>query len=209
MTTDLRAAAPARIGLLGGSFDPPHLAHLALARTALQALHLDELWWLPAGQPWQKAGRALADGTHRAAMVRLLVQDEPRFRLDARELDRPGPTFTVDTVRECRAERPDAAFFLILGQDQYGRLDTWREWPALLGEVTLAVAARSGQPPLPPPALAAHPHRLEVLPLPDMPESSTALREALTRGDEVSPMVGQAVAGYIARHHLYRGLPPT
>lgn len=209
MTTDLRAAAPARIGLLGGSFDPPHLAHLALARTALQALHLDELWWLPAGQPWQKVGRALADGTHRAAMVRLLVQDEPRFRLDARELDRPGPTFTVDTVRECRAERPDAAFFLILGQDQYGRLDTWREWPALLGEVTLAVAARSGQPPLPPPALAAHPHRLEVLPLPDMPESSTALREALTRGDEVSPMVGQAVAGYIARHHLYRGPPPT
>jgi nicotinate-nucleotide adenylyltransferase len=205
----LRAAAPARIGLLGGSFDPPHLAHLALARTALQALHLDELWWLPAGQPWQKAGRALADGTHRAAMVRLLVQDEPRFRLDARELDRPGPTFTVDTVRECRAERPDAAFFLILGQDQYGRLDTWREWPALLGEVTLAVAARGGQPPLPPPALAAHPHRLEVLPLPDMPESSTALREALTRGDEVSPMVGQAVAGYIARHHLYRGPPPT
>ena len=209
MTTDLRAAAPARIGLLGGSFDPPHLAHLALARTALQALHLDELWWLPAGQPWQKVGRALADGTHRAAMVRLLVQDEPRFRLDARELDRPGPTFTVDTVRECRAERPDAAFFLILGQDQYGRLDTWREWPALLGEVTLAVAARSGQPPLPPPALAAHPHRLEVLPLPDMPESSTALREALTRGDDVSPMVGQAVAGYIARHHLYRGPPPT
>ena len=209
MTTDLRAAAPARIGLLGGSFDPPHLAHLALARTALQALHLDELWWLPAGQPWQKAGRALADGTHRAAMVRLLVQDEPRFRLDARELDRPGPTFTVDTVRECRAERPDAAFFLILGQDQYGRLDTWREWPALLGEVTLAVAARSGQPPLPPPALAAHPHRLEVLPLPDMPESSTALREALAQGDDVSPMVGEAVAGYIARHHLYRGPTPT
>jgi nicotinate-nucleotide adenylyltransferase len=203
------ASRPARIGLLGGSFDPPHLAHLALARTALQTLQLDELWWLPAGRPWQKAGRALADGTHRAAMVRLLVQDEPRFRLDARELDRPGPTFTVDTVRECRAERPDAAFFLILGQDQYGRLDTWREWPALLGEVTLAVAARSGQPPLPPPALAAHPHRLEVLPLPDMPESSTALREALTRGDEVSPMVGQAVAGYIARHHLYRGPPPT
>jgi nicotinate-nucleotide adenylyltransferase len=115
----------------------------------------------------------------------------------------------VDTVRECRAERPDAAFFLILGQDQYSRLDTWRDWHALLGEVTLAVAARGGQPPLPPPALAAHPHRLEVLPLPDMPESSTALREALTRGDEVSPMVGQAVAGYIARHHLYRGPPPT
>ena len=209
MTADLRSRAPARVGLLGGTFDPPHLAHLALARSALQVLHLDELWWLPAGQPWQKAGRSLADGVHRAAMVRLLIQDEPRFCLDERELRRPGPTFTVDTVRECRAEHPGAAFFLILGQDQYGRLDTWREWPALLGQVTLAVAARGGQQPMPSPALAVHPHRLEVLPLPDMPESSTALREALTRGDDVSPMVGQAVAGYISRHHLYRGPTPT
>lgn len=209
MTEGLRAGAPARIGLLGGSFDPPHLAHLALARSALQALNLDELWWLPAGAPWQKAGRSLADAAHRAAMVRLLIQDEPRHRLDERELQRPGPTFTVDTVRECRAEHPGAAFFLILGQDQYGRLDTWREWPALLEAVTLAVAARGGQPPLPPPALAAHRHRLEVLPLPDMPQSSTALREAVARGVDVSPMVGPAVAGYIARHHLYRGPTPT
>jgi nicotinate-nucleotide adenylyltransferase len=199
----------ARIGLLGGSFDPPHLAHLALARTALQTLQLDELWWLPAGQPWQKAGRALQAGVHRAAMVRLLIQGEPRFRLDERELHRSGPTYTVDTVRECRAARADTDLFLILGQDQYGRLDTWRDWPALLQDVTLAVAGRAGEAPAPPAALAGHPHRLEVLPLPDIPVSSSALREALAQGDDVSPMVGEAVAGYIARHHLYRGPTPT
>ncbi len=205
----MTTSRPVRIGLLGGSFDPPHLAHLALARTALQALQLDELWWLPAGQPWQKAGRALEAGVHRAAMVRLLIQGEPRFRLDERELHRTGPTYTVDTVRECRAAHPEARFFLILGQDQYGRLDTWRDWPVLLQYVTLAVAGREGQAPTPPAALAGHAHRLEVLPLPDMPVSSSTLREALTQGDDVSPMVGQAVAGYIAQHHLYRGQTPT
>ena len=203
------APAPTRIGLLGGSFDPPHLAHLALARTALQALQLDELWWLPAGQPWQKAGRALEAGPHRAAMVRLLIEGEPRFRLDERELRRVGPTYTVDTVRECCAEQPAAAWFLILGQDQYGRLDTWHAWRVLLAEVTVAVAARSGHRPAPPAALVGHPHRLEVLPLPDMPVSSSALRDALAQGADVSPMVGTAVAGYIARHHLYRGQTPT
>jgi nicotinate-nucleotide adenylyltransferase len=202
------ASRPARIGLLGGSFDPPHLAHLSLARTALQTLDLDELWWLPAGQPWQKAGRALEAGVHRSAMVRLLIQGEPRFRLDERELRRTGPTYTVDTVRECRAAHPEADFFLILGQDQYGRLDTWRDWPALLQDVTLAVAGRAGQVPAPPAALAGHPHRLEVLPLPDIPVSSSALREALARGDEVSLMVGEAVAGYIGLQHLYRGQTP-
>jgi len=205
----MQAGPGARIGLLGGSFNPPHLAHLALARTAVQALQLDEVWWLPAGQPWQKAGRALEAAHHRAAMVRLLIQDEPRCCLDERELHRPGPTYTVDTVRECRAQHPEASFFLILGQDQYGRLDTWRDWQGLLAEVTLAVAARDGQPPVPPAALAGTPHRLKVLPLPDMPVSSTALREALGRGDDVSRLVGTAVAGYIARHHLYRGQTPT
>ncbi|MFM8770255.1 MAG: nicotinate-nucleotide adenylyltransferase [Rubrivivax sp.] len=209
MTEGLRAGAPRRIGLLGGSFDPPHLAHLALAQTALRSLQLDDVRWLPAGQPWQKAGRDVAPGMHRAAMVRLLIAGEPRFHLDERELDRPGATYTVDTVREFRLQQPQADLFLILGQDQYGRLDTWRDWQGLMAEVTLAVAARDGQQPGPPAALAAHPHRLEVLPLADMPVSSSALREALARGDDVSPVVGPAVAGYIARHHLYRGLTPT
>jgi nicotinate-nucleotide adenylyltransferase len=142
-------------------------------------------------------------------MVRLLIAGEPGFQLDERELHRPGTTYTVDTVREFRHQQPGAEFFLILGQDQYGRLDTWHDWQGLLAGITLAVAARSGQRPTPSAALAGHPHRLEVLPLPDMPVSSTTLRDALAQGDDVSPMVGQAVAGYIARHYLYRGQTPT
>ena len=209
MTTDLRAGAPARSGLLGGRFDPPHLAHLSLAQTALHSLQLDEVRWLPAGQPWQKAGREMAPGVHRAAMVRLLISGEPRFHLDECELHRPGATYTVDTVRDFRVQQPQAEFFLILGQDQFGRLDTWRDWQGLLADVTLAVAARGGQRPAPPAAFSKHPYRLELLPLPDMPVSSTALRRALARGDDVSPMVGEAVAGYIAQHYLYRGQTPT
>lgn len=195
-------AAP-RIGVFGGSFDPPHLAHLALARLAVRSLGLDELRWIPAGQPWQKAGRTLADAEHRLAMIRLLTEGEPRCLVDRREVDRQGPSYTVDTLRELAAERPGAELVLVIGQDQYGRLDTWRAWPDLLRLATVAVAARAGVAPAPPLALAAVAHRLLPLTLPEMPISSTAVREAARQGANLVPMVGEAVAGYISRHHLY------
>jgi nicotinate-nucleotide adenylyltransferase len=198
-----KAAAPRRIGLLGGSFDPPHLAHRALGDLALAHLGLDQLRWLPAGQPWQKAARTLAARAHRVAMLRLLLAGEPRFAIDERELDRAGPTYTIDTVREFLAEYPGAELLLVIGQDQYGRFDTWREWRELLQRVTLAVAGRDGAAPAPPPALAAEPHRVVALPLPAMPVSSTAARAAAGRGLRVDALVGPAVAGYIAQHRVY------
>jgi cytidyltransferase-like protein len=97
-----------RLGLFGGSFDPPHQAHLALARAALAQLGLDSLLWLPAGRPWQKA-RELAPDADRLAMLRLLVAGEPRFAIDERELQRAGPSYTIDTLRELRSERPQGA----------------------------------------------------------------------------------------------------
>ena len=103
-----------RIGLLGGTFDPPHLAHLALARQARDELRLEELRLLPAGQPWQKlaAGqRAPADGAHRVAMLKLLTQGEPGIAIDERELHRAGPSYSVDTVREIHEEQPAARLF--------------------------------------------------------------------------------------------------
>lgn len=193
-----------RIGLFGGTFDPPHLAHLALARVAQQVLELDELRWIPAGQPWQKAGRRLAAAEHRCAMVQALIAGEPRFVLDGRELQRSGPSYTVDTVRELAAEQPLAALFLVIGQDQYGRFDTWREWPALLGLVTLAVAAREGQEPQAPEALRGLAHRMQALPLPAMRVSSTAARAAAARGQGLAGLTGAEVARYIEHHHLYR-----
>jgi nicotinate-nucleotide adenylyltransferase len=198
---------PRRIGLFGGSFDPPHLAHLALARLALDELALDELRWLPAGQPWQKAGRVLAPAADRIAMVGALIAaapgGEPRFVLDTRETLRSGPSYTIDTVREIGAEAPGSELWLVIGQDQYTRLDTWRDWRELLQRVDLAVAARDGEVPRPPPALADAPHRLRVLPLPRMPIASTVIRAAAARGDDIAPMVGATVASYIAARRLY------
>lgn len=194
---------PGALALFGGSFDPPHLAHLALAALARDTLDAP-VRWLPAGQPWQKAGRRLADGAHRAAMVQRLIDGQPRMALDRRELDREGPTYTIDTVRELAAEHPGTPLWLVIGQDQYARLHTWHQAPALLQAAGLAVAARDGVAPAVPPELAALPHRLRVLPLPAMPISATDVRHRVAGGLPVSPMVGDAVAGYIDLHHLYR-----
>jgi nicotinate-nucleotide adenylyltransferase len=199
----LSPGTPRRIGLFGGSFDPPHLAHRALADIALRALALDELRWLPAGQPWQKAGRRLAEPAHRAAMVALAAEGEPRFVLDERELHRAGPSYTIDTVRELRREQPGAELFLVIGQDQYARLPTWQAWRELVDAVTLAVAARDGIAPQADEALAAVPHRLAVLPLPRLDISATDIRARTAAGQPIDALVGAPVARYISDHHLY------
>lgn len=196
-----------RIGLLGGSFDPPHLAHLALGRLARDALGLDELRWLPAGTPWQKAAQQRAPAAHRLAMLAALLDGEPRCVLDDRELRRPGLSYTIDTVRALQAEQPGADWFLVIGQDQYARFDTWRDWPELLQRLTLAVAGRAGSAPQAPAALAAHPHCVVALDLPPLHISATDIRRRLAAGEPASalaPLVGPAVARYIDQHRLYR-----
>lgn len=192
-----------RIGLLGGSFDPPHLGHLALGRLARDQLQLDVLRWLPAGAPWQKAGRRMADAAHRLGMLQALLGGEPRMEIDPRELQRPGPTYTLHTVRELQAEQPEADWFFVLGQDQYGRFDTWHGWPELLQRLSLAVAAREGQAPQPPAALAAVPHRVQPLPLPRIDIAASDVRAQLAAGQPVATLVGDAVARYIDQHQPY------
>ena len=194
-----------RIGLFGGSFDPVHSAHVALARLALQHLALDEMRWLPAGRPWQKAHRALAADEHRVAMLKLATAGEPRFVLDERELHRAGPSYTIDSVLELQAEEPAAEWFLVIGQDQHVRLHTWQRWTELLARVTLAVACREGAAIRPSPVVAAEPHRMLSLPLPRIDISSTAIRQAIADGRDFTDMVPAAVARYIDQHRLYAG----
>jgi nicotinate-nucleotide adenylyltransferase len=190
-----------RLGLFGGTFDPPHNAHLALARAALDEFQLDVLHWIPAGQPWQKT-RTITAGAHREAMVRAAIEGEPRFVLDPIELERQGPSYTLDTVRALRKQQAEAQLFLVIGADQYAGLHTWQHWQALLGLVTLAVANRPG----PMPAVSAEvlrtPHR--VVPLPMLDISATDIRARVARGLPIDSLVPPAVARYIASHHLYK-----
>ena len=192
-----------RIGILGGSFDPPHLAHRALALAAQRALALDELRWLPAGAPWQKAGRTMAAPEHRLAMLQALMGDLPGQVIDPRELNRNGPTYTIDTLRELRAEQPLAQWFYIIGQDQYARFDTWRDWPELLQGMALAVAGRAGVAPQAPAALATVPHQVVLLEMPAMQHAASDIRTAASQGLPISTLVGEAVARYIDQHRLY------
>ncbi len=190
-----------RIGLFGGTFDPPHTAHVALATLALHELALDELRWIPAGQPWQKA-RIITPAAHREAMVRLAMGAEPRFVLERCELLRRGPSYTLDTVRALQAAEPDASWFLVIGQDQYAGLHTWRDWRELLGLVTLAVANRPGPAQAPHADVLAFAHR--AVPLAMLDIASTDIRARVAAGRDISSLVPDGVARYIEAHHLYQ-----
>ncbi|MBC8057704.1 MAG: nicotinate (nicotinamide) nucleotide adenylyltransferase [Rhizobiales bacterium] len=197
-----------RVGIFGGSFDPVHNAHVALARLALTELALDEVVWLPAGQPWQKH-RVITPAVHREAMVALAIAGEPRFTLSRIELERGGPSYTIESVRALRAQRPDTDWHLVIGQDQYAGFHTWHGWQELLGLVTLAVADRAANRPDAPVSadakVLAVPHEAVALPMMDV--SSTDIRERLAGGQGINDLVPAPVARYIARHHLYQDPP--
>ena len=137
-------------------------------------------------------------------MLQRLAQGEPRFSIDARELDRAGPSFTVETLRELHAEQPGTRWWLVIGQDQYARFDTWHEWREILALAGLAVAARDGDAVRPAPGLAGVAHTLRVVEMPALPHSATAARARAASGLDVTALVGAPVARYIADHHLYR-----
>ncbi len=197
-------SAPPRLGVFGGAFDPPHLAHVALARAAVTQLGLDELRVFPTGQAWHKA-RSLTEGAHRQAMAELAFSEVSRAVVDARELRRAGPTYTVDTLRELRAERPDAQLVLVIGADQAEALHTWRESAAIVQLATVAVAARArpdpGAPPFDASTLPAG--RWLSVELPPMPVSATQIRARVAAGQGIDHLVPPGVARYIALHHLY------
>lgn len=195
-----------RIGLFGGSFDPVHNAHLALARQARDELRLDELRWVPAGNPWQKT-RPMTPATQRVAMLELAIAGEPRFAVERCELQRQGPSYTLDTVRALQAAhpgvRPATQWVLLIGQDQYVGLHTWNDWRSLLALVELAVANRPGAALQPHADVQRFPHRMVPLPMLDI--SSTDIRARVAAGQDISQLVPPGVARYIETHGLYRG----
>lgn len=194
-----------RIGVFGGAFDPPHLAHRAIAIAALQQLNLDELRVIPTGQAWHKA-RTLTDARHRLAMVELNFCDLPGVVIDQRELARAGPSFTIDTLREIRAETPSAELFLLIGEDQARALTSWREWQEVTRLSIICVAARADlartdtdfKPPV------GFEARFMTLQTPPMALSATQIRGCVATQQGIAPLVFEPVARYIDHHHLYQ-----
>jgi nicotinate-nucleotide adenylyltransferase len=194
---------PAAIGILGGTFDPPHAGHVAAAVAAHKQLGLDEVRVIPAGQAPLRAGAPVASAADRVAMCRLAFAEHPWAVVDDRETRRAGTSWSVDTARELAREHPDALRVWILGADQLARLDRWKDVVELCGLVEFAVLSREGISTLPPPSLATV-IRLSVLKAPEVRVSSTALREALRRGDSPRNGLPLGVARHIDERSLYQ-----
>lgn len=203
--------APQRIGVYGGAFDPPHAAHLAVARAAIDQLALDVLHVIPTGDAWHKS-RPLSPARDRLALCRLAFAGWPRVRVDDRELRRLGPTYTIDTLGQLRAQHPQAELFLIIGSDQADAFARWRQAQDIVSIATVAIADRADAAGASAPFDAEH--ALPGLPLagargvrhlrlPALPHSSTDIRARVAAGRGIARLVPAAVARYIADHHLY------
>lgn len=194
-----------KIGMFGGAFDPPHLAHRALAQAAIEQLQLDALRVLPTGQAWHKS-RPLTAASHRLEMSRLAFDGLPQVRLDDREIRRAGPSYTLDTLRELHAENPRAELYLVMGKDQADVLPTWRHWEEIVRLAIICVADRdllTGQETrfVPPPEMAG---RFCKLQMPAMDISATGIRARVASRQGIAPLVSPAVARYIEDNHLYQ-----
>jgi len=193
-----------RLGLFGGTFDPPHLGHLALAEWAREQLRLDRVLFIPAGQPPHKRGRRISSAAARLAMTRLATRGHPGFRVSTLELDSRRASFTVDTLNQVAARHPRARLFLLIGADSLDEFRTWRSPEAILERATLAVAARPGAGRAATRAWARR-HGVVWLGNPGLEVSSSLVRERARAGGSVRYLVSDAVARYVARHRLYRG----
>ena len=193
-----------RIGLLGGSFDPVHHAHLALANTALQELKLDHVQLIPTGQPWQKFPLS-ASTANRLEMLRLATQEMPGLIINPIEIERNGPTYTIETL-ESLPEGPE--YVWILGADQLINFCTWRQWTDIVSRVQLVVAQRPGSELIAPKALAVwlqnHHKQLIHLPFQPLDVSASTIRQRIADGQSIANLLPEAVALYITAHGLYR-----
>jgi nicotinate-nucleotide adenylyltransferase len=196
--------AQRRLGVLGGTFDPIHYGHLVAAAEARWRLGLDEVMFVPTGRPWQKP-EGVSCAEDRYLMTVLATAPDPAFTASRIEIDHPGPTYTVETLRRLRADRvDDTEFAFIVGADVAAQLGTWKDPEELLKLAELIVASRPGADLDELRATLPAAARVHALPIPELAISSTDLRARVAAGEPISYLTPEPVVAYISKRGLYR-----
>ena len=183
---------------MGGTFDPIHIGHLIAASEVHSALQLDKVLFMPAGEPWQKSGREVSEAQHRLAMTKLAIQGDDRFEASDLEVNRSGPTYSIDTVRELKSLHPDFEIFWIVGADILTQISTWHEWEAFVEAVRIVAVNRPGIE-----IDSSLPFTFEIVSMPAVRISATDLRQRYSQSVVNKYLVPEEVDAYIREQHLY------
>jgi nicotinate-nucleotide adenylyltransferase len=191
-----------RLGVMGGTFDPIHHGHLVAASEVAASFDLDEVVFVPAGRPYRKLGGAVAPAEDRYLMAVIATSSDPRFSVSRVDIDRPGPTYTRDTLADLRRERgEDVELLFITGADALSQILTWQDAPAMLAETRFVGVTRPGYEATLPDGLAAD--RVSILEIPALAISSTGCRERVSKGLPIRYLVPEGVVTWIDKRGLY------
>ena len=183
---------------MGGTFDPIHLGHLIAASEVQLKLQLDQVLFIPAGEPWQKRDQQVTSAQDRLAMVKLAIADDSRFALSDIEVNRPGPSYAIDTLSQLKAENPNDEFVWIIGADVVQRISTWHRWEEFVCLVAIVVVNRLGI------EISEMPFEFIEVQMPEVRISATALRNRYSIGQSTKYLVPESVDQYIKTHSIYR-----
>ncbi|WIB61308.1 nicotinate-nucleotide adenylyltransferase [Curtobacterium sp. MCLR17_007] len=197
----LESSGRPRIGVMGGTFDPIHHGHLVAASEVAKSFDLDEVVFVPTGQPYMKSG--VTDAEHRYLMTVIATASNPMFTVSRVDIDRPGPTYTVDTLQDLHEQRPDAQLVFISGADAVQQIVDWKDHDGLWDLAHFVAVTRPGHNL----SITGLPERdVSLLEVPALAISSTDCRERVRRGNPVWYLVPDGVVQYITKHHLYRSV---
>ena len=194
----------ARIGIMGGTFDPIHHGHLVAASEVADRFQLDEVVFVPTGNPWQKAGRTITAAEDRYLMTVIATASNPRFSVSRVDIDRGGPTYTMDTLRDLREQFPNAQLYFITGADALSSIMSWRDWEHMFELAEFVGVTRPGyelSEEMFPEEIQRRVHLIEI---PAMAISSTDCRERSGQGRPVWYLVPDGVVQYIGKNQLYQ-----
>jgi nicotinate-nucleotide adenylyltransferase len=192
-----------RVGVMGGTFDPIHHGHLVAASEVQAWFDLDEVVFVPTGEPWQKSERDVSPAEHRYLMTVVATASNPRFTVSRVDIDRGGPTYTIDTLRDLAQTLPDADLYFITGADALADIFTWRDAQELFALARFVGCTRPGYEMSPDTLHGIPSDRVTILEIPALAISSTECRQRRAKGEPVWYLVPDGVVQYIAKHNLY------